>query len=84
MARPIPFESHGRLDSVIGVLGELDSDQNEFLRPKNGSRIDVGLIIASVSNNLGEPKKDEVNFLLLLVGEDKQPPPPPPAIKFYF
>ena len=88
MARPIPLESHGRLDSVNCVLGEFDSPQNEFLRPKNGSRIEVGLITASVSdnpfeeelvNNLGEPKKDELNFLLLLVGEGKHPPLPPPT-----
>lgn len=76
MARPMPLESNlsqCRLVSGSGVLGVFDSDQNGFLRPKNGfvSSIEVGLITASVSekvfevklvNNLGVQKKDEVGL----------------------
>lgn len=76
MARPMPLESNlsqWRFVSGSGVLGVFDSDQNGFLRPKNGlvSSIEVGLITASVSekgfdvklvNNLGVQKKDEVGL----------------------
>lgn len=76
MARPMPLESNlfqWRFVSGSGVLGVFDSDQNGFLRPKNGlvSSMEVGLITASVSekgfevklvNNLGVEKKDEVGL----------------------
>lgn len=72
----MPLESNlsqWRFVSGSGVLGVFDSDQNGFLRPKNGlvSSIEVGLITASVSekgfdvklvNNLGVQKKDEVGL----------------------
>lgn len=76
MARPMPLESNlsqWRFVSGSGVWGVFDSDQNGFLRPKNGlvSSMEVGLITASVSekgfevklvNNLGVEKKDEVGL----------------------
>lgn len=97
MPRPIPtdsiffFSQWERLCSASVFLGEEDellllSDQKEFLMVENEnglvSRIEVGLITASVSenpfavklvNSLGKLKKDDpVTFLQLFLGDGKE------------
>lgn len=69
---------------VLVLVVFVDSDQKGFLKLDRGllSRMEVGLIIESISNklfeakavnNLGEAKKEEVGFEYLSVGDDTEP-----------